>query len=40
MNVNFGIFPPLSEKVPKKERGKHYAKRSLSDLKKWIQKTE
>jgi methylenetetrahydrofolate--tRNA-(uracil-5-)-methyltransferase len=35
MNVNFGIFPPLQKKVPKKERGKHYAERSFSDLKKW-----
>jgi len=40
MNVNFGIFPPLSEKAPKKERGKHYAERSFSDLKKWKQKIE
>lgn len=40
MNVNFGIFPPLPEKAPKKERGKHYAERSFSDLKKWKQKIE
>ncbi len=35
MNVNFGIFPPLPSKIPKKERGKHYAERALADLNKW-----
>ena len=35
MNVNFGLFPPLPEKVPKRERGRHYALRSLEALKKW-----
>jgi len=38
MNVNFGIFPPLQEKVPKKGRGKHYTERSFSDLEKWKHK--
>jgi methylenetetrahydrofolate--tRNA-(uracil-5-)-methyltransferase len=35
MNVNFGLFPPLSHKVPKKDRGHHYAQRSLEALKDW-----
>ncbi len=35
MNVNFGIFPPLAQKVSKKERGRHYAERALSSLEKW-----
>ncbi len=30
MNVNFGLFPRLNKKVPKKERGALYAKRALS----------
>lgn len=40
MNVNFGLFVPLTKKIPKKERGKHYAHRSLSDLAGWKQKIE
>ncbi len=36
MNVNFGIFPTLTGKVPKKERGRHYAARALTDLDKWL----
>jgi methylenetetrahydrofolate--tRNA-(uracil-5-)-methyltransferase len=35
MNINFGIFPPLTEKVPKKDRGRHYAERSLKALRDW-----
>ncbi|MBI4632687.1 MAG: methylenetetrahydrofolate--tRNA-(uracil(54)-C(5))-methyltransferase (FADH(2)-oxidizing) TrmFO [Deltaproteobacteria bacterium] len=35
MNVNFGLFPPLPGRVPKKNRGEHYARRALNDLKKW-----
>jgi methylenetetrahydrofolate--tRNA-(uracil-5-)-methyltransferase len=35
MNVNFGLFPPLPGRVPKKNRGGLYARRSLEDLKKW-----
>ncbi len=30
MNVNFGLFPPLKMRLPKRERGKAYAKRALS----------
>lgn len=39
MNVNFGLFPPLSKKVPKKEKGEYFAARALSDLKKWKEET-
>ncbi len=39
MNVNFGIFPPLLEKVPKKERGKHYARRAIQEIENWKEKT-
>jgi len=35
MNVNFGLFPPLPGKIPKKDRGGHYAQRSLDALEKW-----
>ena len=35
MNVNFGLFTPLSARVPKKLRGLSYAKRALHDLKEW-----
>jgi len=35
MNVNFGIFPPLAQRFPKKERGRHYAQRALGDLDAW-----
>ncbi len=30
MNVNFGLFPRLELKLPKKERGRAYSKRALS----------
>ncbi|MEW6286431.1 MAG: methylenetetrahydrofolate--tRNA-(uracil(54)-C(5))-methyltransferase (FADH(2)-oxidizing) TrmFO [Chloroflexota bacterium] len=32
MKANFGILPPLDAKVHKRERGKAYAERALSDL--------
>ncbi|MEW6326886.1 MAG: methylenetetrahydrofolate--tRNA-(uracil(54)-C(5))-methyltransferase (FADH(2)-oxidizing) TrmFO [Thermodesulfobacteriota bacterium] len=32
MNVNFGLFPPLSRKVPKQRRGQVYAERALTAL--------
>jgi methylenetetrahydrofolate--tRNA-(uracil-5-)-methyltransferase len=40
MNVNFGIFPPLFPKTPKKERGEHYARRALTDLEQWLKEPE
>jgi methylenetetrahydrofolate--tRNA-(uracil-5-)-methyltransferase len=36
MNVNFGLFPPLEGKVPRRLRGKAYAERALEALKKWM----
>ena len=35
MNINFGLFPSLPHKVSKKDRGRHYAQRSLEALQKW-----
>ncbi len=32
MNVNYGLFPPLKEKVPKKKKRELYAQRSLDVL--------
>lgn len=32
MNVNFGLFPPLKEKAPKKKKRELYARRSLEKL--------
>ncbi len=36
MNVNFGLFPPLAQRVKKKERKAAYAKRALEDLSAWL----
>ena len=36
MNVNFGLFPPLGHKVPKKERRPALARRALADLDAWL----
>jgi methylenetetrahydrofolate--tRNA-(uracil-5-)-methyltransferase len=35
MNVNFGLFPPLTQKIAKKDRGQHYAGRALEALGVW-----
>ncbi|MCW3490865.1 methylenetetrahydrofolate--tRNA-(uracil(54)-C(5))-methyltransferase (FADH(2)-oxidizing) TrmFO [Dethiobacter alkaliphilus] len=35
MNVNFGIFPPLATRVPKKERKKAMAERALAKVEQW-----
>ncbi len=35
MNVNFGLFPPLATKTPRKDRGRLYAARALQDLATW-----
>ena len=35
MNINFGLFPPLSHKLAKKDRGQHYAQRALKTLTDW-----
>ncbi len=36
MNVNFGLFPPLPERVHKKERKPAMSKRALADLGEWL----
>ncbi|MBU0516205.1 MAG: methylenetetrahydrofolate--tRNA-(uracil(54)-C(5))-methyltransferase (FADH(2)-oxidizing) TrmFO [Proteobacteria bacterium] len=35
-NVNFGLFPPLAKKTPKKMRGQAYADRAQKDLEAWM----
>ena len=35
MNVNFGLFPPLTEKVKKDGRPQAYTRRALTDLAGW-----
>jgi methylenetetrahydrofolate--tRNA-(uracil-5-)-methyltransferase len=34
-NINFGLFPKLLQKIPKKFRGEKYAERALQALKHW-----
>ena len=34
-NVNFGLFPPLGQKLPKKLRGQARAEKALADLQKY-----
>ncbi|MBI5585607.1 MAG: methylenetetrahydrofolate--tRNA-(uracil(54)-C(5))-methyltransferase (FADH(2)-oxidizing) TrmFO [Deltaproteobacteria bacterium] len=36
MNINFGLFPPLTGKIPKKLKGERLAQRALEDLKAWM----
>ena len=36
MNVNFGLFPPLEGRIPKKLRGAAYAERALKELEEWL----
>jgi len=35
MNINFGLFPDPGKKVPRKDRGRAYAERSLAALGQW-----
>jgi methylenetetrahydrofolate--tRNA-(uracil-5-)-methyltransferase len=39
MNINFGLFPPLPQKVSKKDRGRHYAERALDAIREWKHET-
>ena len=39
MNVNFGLFPPLPTRTPKKLRGAAYAARALKELEEWIEES-
>lgn len=36
MNVNFGIFPPLGGRVPRKARKLAVSQRALADLERWM----
>jgi methylenetetrahydrofolate--tRNA-(uracil-5-)-methyltransferase len=36
MNVNFGLFPPVDERIRGRERKKAYSQRALSDLSAWL----
>lgn len=36
MNVNFGLFEPLAQRIKKSERKEAYSKRALEDLKEFI----
>ncbi len=38
MNVNFGLFPPLAARIPKKLRGAAYAERALKALERWARR--
>ncbi len=37
MNVNFGLFPPLAERVRKKQRKQAYTARARDDLAAWLE---
>ena len=37
-NINFGLFPSLGRKIPKKFRGEKYAERALESLNQWQKK--
>ncbi len=36
MNVNFGLFPPLTQRMKKADRPQGYTRRALSDLDHWL----
>jgi methylenetetrahydrofolate--tRNA-(uracil-5-)-methyltransferase len=40
MNVNFGLFPPLEGRIPKKLKGAAYAERALEALEGWMKSKE
>ncbi len=40
MNVNFGLFPPLTGQFRRKERRREYVRRARSDLDPWIDVVE
>ena len=35
-NLNFGLFPPLGKRYPKKERGSIYVERATKEYKEWL----
>jgi methylenetetrahydrofolate--tRNA-(uracil-5-)-methyltransferase len=36
MNVNFGLFPPLTGRVGKNDRKEAYTSRAFADLTDWL----
>jgi methylenetetrahydrofolate--tRNA-(uracil-5-)-methyltransferase len=36
MNINFGLFPSLPGRAPRRERSAEYARRALEDLQAWM----
>ncbi len=40
MNVNFGLLPPLPERLQKKAKKEMMARRALADMEAWIRSTE
>lgn len=36
-NINFGLFPSLGRKIPKRYRGEQYARRALHSLDNWLE---
>lgn len=38
-NVNFGLFPALEKKIPKKQRGEYRAQQALHSLGQWMEDT-
>jgi len=39
-NINFGLFPPLEKKIPKKLRGQYRAEKALAELADWKRSLE
>ncbi len=39
-NINFGLFPALTKKIPKKLRGKYRAEKARESLEQWIKDEE
>lgn len=40
MNVNFGLFSPLLQRIAKKLRGQAYADRALQELEDWLRQKD
>ena len=40
MNINFGLFPPLTGKARGREKRRHLAKRAFEEMEKWIRTCE
>jgi len=38
-NINFGLFPPLTRKVPKKSRGEYRTREALLALHEWMERS-